>query len=155
MLKYKARPAETQNQSEVAIDVFEEGKDVPLTTVRQAIPQGFPAELKRHLAEFMAIGFNAQGEEVFGTEILGLEELAISNNRGRPLDPAAEEEAQNAQKFRAEHPTWRWLEIARQVCRFRQTPRHRRCDKKCADRLEKAVKALQARQEVKSLLSSE
>src|SRR5439155_27380350 len=55
----RARPIQNQNPSEVAIEIYEEGKETPVEVLRQPAPNGFPPDLLHHLADFMARGFNA------------------------------------------------------------------------------------------------
>jgi hypothetical protein len=143
----KARPIKSETPSQIAIEIIEEGRETRREVIQETIPEGFPHEQAHHLAGYMSRGFNLALARQ-GVEIRGLEELA-EPLRGRPIDTNVEEEAQKAAKLRKQDPKMSWQRIARVACR-NKGPRHT-CNKKCADRLEKAAKQYETRQEVESL----
>jgi hypothetical protein len=135
MSQGKARPISSQNPSEVAIGIFNEGRDIPSKVIREPAPVGFLPELLPHLADFMARGFNAACDPE-PDKVLDLSQL-VPSPRGRRSDSDAELRAQQAVKLHSEGKTYR--QIALRLCPKKQLKTHR-CNKKCADRIRQEAK---------------
>ena len=129
----RARPIQNQNPSEVAIEIYEEGKETPVEVLRQPAPNGFPPDLLHHLADFMARGFNAAVH--VADRAFSLDDFVTLERR--PRDDESEREGRETAILREKHPTLSYTRIARKVCRDRNKRSHR-CGKKCADRIRQA-----------------
>jgi hypothetical protein len=138
MSERRALPIKTENPSEIAVELFEDDKGTPIDVLREPVPEGFPPELRYHLAEFWARGFNAaiersgQPHDEESDSGVDLRDLAAPLS-GRPVDPAVEARGKKAAALREKGLTYG--EIALQLCTER-TDRHHRCGgKRCADRI--------------------
>jgi hypothetical protein len=151
MAQPQARPIITDESSEIAIGIFDEDTETPAEVLRHPAPQGFPADLRPHLADFMARGFNVaiarRDADETQEDVPSLADFAPSP-RGRPTEAETEREGREGAKFRANGLTYG--EIARHVCRYRSTPHHR-CKKPCTDRIRQAVETHQTRVELERL----
>jgi hypothetical protein len=149
MARYRAKPAETQDGQQVAIEIVSEGKEQAPELLRVSAPDGFPPERLHQLADYWVQGFNAACARL-DPDVVDLSDFA-PETRGRPIEPEVEEEGREAAKLREQNPHLRWRQIARKVCRVKATTMGHRCDRKCDDRVRQAVNVYRQRQEVKDL----
>jgi hypothetical protein len=135
MRQGKARPINSHDLSEIAIELFDENRDMRLEVIRETAPAGFPPELLHYLADFMARGFNAAFDDQV-ERVLDLSDL-VPSPRGRRSNSDAELRAQQAVKLHNEGKTY--LQIALRLCPKKQLKTHR-CNKRCADRIRQEAK---------------
>jgi hypothetical protein len=145
-----ARPISSENPLEVAIEVFDEGKNMPSRVVRRTAPVGFPPDLLPHLADFMAQGFNAACDPEVD-RVLDLSDFAPSP-RGRRSNPDNESRGQQAAKLHSEGLSYR--DIAKELCPEKGHKGHK-CKKKCADRIRQNAEAYKQKEFLERLAQGE
>jgi hypothetical protein len=124
--------------------------DAGKKVIREKVPRGFPKDLVPHLVEFWRRGYGyAKGEEVLPS----LVEFAPSP-RGRRASGEVAREAREALKLLGENRSLSYRQIAIKVCRNRCKADHR-CNKRCADRIRRAVADCRSRDELNRIAKGE
>jgi hypothetical protein len=132
MAQYRAQVVNAETAAgEVAIEIFRDSEPTPIYLVREPVPENFPAQLKHHLADFLARGYLAACNRFDPSSVWTL--------YGRPPDPVVQQEGVQAAETKKANPGLNWQKIALRVCHKRQAPSHH-CGKLCADRIRQAAK---------------
>jgi hypothetical protein len=124
-------PETHSRQPQVSIGLFLGDDEFPVKVLEEPVPSNFPKKLLFHLADYMARGFNGAIRETALIRKLSAKPV------GRPIDPEVQRIGREAAKLREQGFTYG--EIARKLCSRKVQPLHR-CDKKCADRIQKAAR---------------
>ncbi len=127
--------------SHVEIDVVIQGKT---ETLREPVPNGFPPDLVRVLADFMRRGFEACRTRLESTEMPSLADMAPST-RGRPPKPELEKLCPKIDELVRKGRSYGQIAIA--ICPKKTQPKHKKCTKECSDSLRHAYKYWLQKQE--------
>src|SRR6516225_2970720 len=98
MVQRKARPISSGNPSQIAVGIFADASENPVEVLRVPVPEGFPPELVHHLADYLAQGYNAAGED---NSLADFDEFLPKYRR--PEDPEAGREGRHGAKLREAH----------------------------------------------------
>ncbi len=146
----RARPIPSQNPSQIAIGIFDQGRDrEPVEVLREPVPEGFPPDLIHHLADYMARAYNAALGLSDGIDLSGMIET-----RGRPIDPQVDEIGRKAAMLRKQNPRFSWQKIALKLCPKKGQASHR-CGKRYADRIRQAAAGYLLRVDLEKLARGE